>query len=81
MPAPALCGIACPTVSDDAALLALIAAGITLIFVHVPSGALIYSVFGPVILAGFTMLGSSRYAARPVPPPSPCWPRRSFSTS
>jgi uncharacterized protein len=34
---------------------ALIVFGIVLIFVHVPGGALIYSVLGLVIFAGFTM--------------------------
>jgi modulator of FtsH protease len=38
------------------ALLALIAFGIVLIFVNIPGGALIYSVLGLVIFAGFTML-------------------------
>jgi FtsH-binding integral membrane protein len=42
------------------ALLALIAFGITLIFVHVPNGSLIYSVLGLVIFAGFTMADFQR---------------------
>ena len=37
------------------ALVALIVFGIVLIFVHVPGSALIYSVLGLVIFAGFTM--------------------------
>ena len=41
------------------ALLALIVFGIVLIFVHIPHGALIYSVIGLVIFAGFTMFDSS----------------------
>jgi FtsH-binding integral membrane protein len=42
------------------ALLALIVFGIVLIFVHIPGGALIYSVFGLVIFAGFTMFDFQR---------------------
>jgi len=42
------------------ALLALIAAGIVLIFVHIPGGALVYSVLGLVIFAGFTMFDFQR---------------------
>ena len=42
------------------ALLALIVVGIVLIFVHIPGGALIYSVFGLVIFAGFTMFDFQR---------------------
>lgn len=42
------------------ALLALIAFGIVLIFVNIPGGALIYSVLGLVIFAGFTMLDFQR---------------------
>jgi modulator of FtsH protease len=38
------------------ALLALIVFGIVLIFVHIPGGALIYSVLGLVIFAGLTMV-------------------------
>ena len=37
------------------ALLVLIAFGIVLIFVNIPGGALIYSVLGLLIFAGFTM--------------------------
>ncbi len=42
------------------ALLALIVVGIVLIFVHIPGGALIYSVLGLVIFAGFTMFDFQR---------------------
>ena len=42
------------------ALLALIVAGIVLVFVHIPGGALIYSVLGLVIFAGFTMFDFQR---------------------
>ena len=42
------------------ALLALIAFGIVLIFVHIPGGALIYSVLGLVIFAGYTMFDFQR---------------------
>jgi FtsH-binding integral membrane protein len=42
------------------ALLALIGFGIALIFVHIPGGALIYSVLGLVIFAGFTMFDFQR---------------------
>jgi uncharacterized protein len=42
------------------ALLALIVAGIVLIFVHIPGGELVYSVLGLVIFAGFTMFDFQR---------------------
>ena len=42
------------------ALLALIVAGIVLIFLHVPGAALGYSVLGLVIFAGFTMFDFQR---------------------
>jgi modulator of FtsH protease len=42
------------------ALLALIVFGIVLIFVQIPGGALIYSVLGLVIFAGFTMVDFQR---------------------
>jgi modulator of FtsH protease len=42
------------------ALLALIVFGIVLIFIHIPHGALIYSVLGLVIFAGFTMFDFQR---------------------
>jgi FtsH-binding integral membrane protein len=42
------------------ALLALIVAGLVLIFVHIPGGALAYSVLGLVIFAGFTMFDFQR---------------------
>jgi FtsH-binding integral membrane protein len=42
------------------ALLALIVFGIVLIFVNIPGGALIYSVLGLVIFAGFTMFDFQR---------------------
>jgi len=42
------------------ALLALIAVGIVLIFVHIPGGELIYSLLGLVIFAGFTMFDFQR---------------------
>jgi modulator of FtsH protease len=42
------------------ALLALIVAGIVLIFLHLPGGALAYSVLGLVIFAGFTMFDFQR---------------------
>ena len=42
------------------ALLALIVFGIVLIFVNIPAGALIYSVLGLVIFAGFTMFDFQR---------------------
>jgi modulator of FtsH protease len=42
------------------ALLVLIVFGIVLIFVHIPHGALIYSVIGLVIFAGFTMFDFQR---------------------
>ena len=42
------------------ALVALIAFGIVLIFVHIPHGSLIYSVLGLVIFAGLTMFDFQR---------------------
>ena len=42
------------------ALVALIVFGIVLIFVHLPGGALVYSVLGLVIFAGFTMFDFQR---------------------
>jgi FtsH-binding integral membrane protein len=42
------------------ALLALIVFGIVLIFVHIPGGALIYSVLGLAIFAAFTMVDFQR---------------------
>jgi FtsH-binding integral membrane protein len=42
------------------ALVALIVFGIVLIFVHIPQGALIYSVLGLVIFAGFTLFDFQR---------------------
>ena len=42
------------------ALLALIVAGIVLIFVHIPGGDLVYSILGLVIFAGFTMFDFQR---------------------
>jgi uncharacterized protein len=42
------------------ALVGLIVAGIVLIFVHIPGGALVYSVLGLVIFAGFTMFDFQR---------------------
>jgi uncharacterized protein len=42
------------------ALVALIVFGIVLIFVHIPGGALVYSVLGLVIFAGFTMFDFQR---------------------
>ena len=42
------------------ALLALIVFGIVLIFVHIPGAALIYSVLGLAIFAGFTMFDFQR---------------------
>ncbi len=42
------------------ALLALIVVGIVLIFVHIPGGALVYSVLGLVIFAGLTMVDFQR---------------------
>jgi len=42
------------------ALIALIVFGIVLIFVNIPGGALIYSVLGLVIFAGFTMFDFQR---------------------
>jgi modulator of FtsH protease len=42
------------------ALLALIVAGIVLVFVHIPGGDLVYSVLGLVIFAGFTMFDFQR---------------------
>jgi uncharacterized protein len=42
------------------ALLALIVFGIVLIFVRIPGGALVYSVLGLVIFAGFTMFDFQR---------------------
>jgi modulator of FtsH protease len=42
------------------ALLALIVAGIVLIFVHIPGGDLVYSILGLVIFAGFTMFAAER---------------------
>ena len=42
------------------ALLALIVVGIVLVFVHIPGGALIYSVLGLVIFAGFTLFDFQR---------------------
>jgi len=42
------------------ALVALIVFGIVLIFVHIPDGALVYSVLGLVIFAGFVMFDFQR---------------------
>ena len=42
------------------ALLALIVVGIAAIFVHIPGGALIYSVLGLLIFAGFTLFDFQR---------------------
>jgi modulator of FtsH protease len=42
------------------ALLALIVAGVVLIFVHIPGADLVYSVLGLVIFAGFTMFDFQR---------------------
>jgi FtsH-binding integral membrane protein len=42
------------------ALVALIVAGIVLIFVHIPGADLVYSVLGLVIFAGFTMFDFQR---------------------
>ena len=42
------------------ALVALIVFGIVLIFVHIPGGALVYSLLGLVIFAGFTMFDFQR---------------------
>jgi FtsH-binding integral membrane protein len=42
------------------ALLALIAFGIVLIFVHIPGGALVYSVLGLIVFAGLTMVDFQR---------------------
>jgi len=42
------------------ALVALIAFGIVLIFVHIPDGALVYSVLGLVIFAGFVLFDFQR---------------------
>jgi modulator of FtsH protease len=42
------------------ALLALIVAGIVLIFVHIPGADLVYSVLGLVIFAGFTLFDFQR---------------------
>jgi FtsH-binding integral membrane protein len=42
------------------ALLALIGFGVVLIFVHIPGGALIYSILGLVIFAGLTMVDFQR---------------------
>ncbi len=42
------------------ALLALIVAGIVLIFVHIPGADLAYSILGLVIFAGFTMFDFQR---------------------
>ena len=42
------------------ALVALIVAGIVLIFVHIPAANLVYSVLGLVIFAGFTMFDFQR---------------------
>ena len=42
------------------ALLALIAFGFVLIFVNIPNGALIYSIIGLVIFAGFTLIDFQR---------------------
>jgi FtsH-binding integral membrane protein len=42
------------------ALLALIVAGIVLVFVHIPGADLAYSVLGLVIFAGFTMFDFQR---------------------
>jgi FtsH-binding integral membrane protein len=42
------------------ALVALIVAGLVLTFVHIPGGALVYSILGLVIFAGFTMFDFQR---------------------
>jgi modulator of FtsH protease len=41
-------------------LLALIAAGIVLIFVHIPAGYTIYAIFGLVIFGGYTVVDFNR---------------------
>ena len=45
------------------ALLALIVAGLVLVFVHIPGAGLVYSVLGLVIFAGFTMFDFQRLRA------------------
>ena len=62
------------------ALVALIVAGLVLTFVHIPGGALVYSVLGLVIFAGFTMFDFQRLRTSPTSPPRRSWPRRSSST-
>jgi FtsH-binding integral membrane protein len=42
------------------ALLALIGFGVVLIFVHIPGGAVIYSMLGLVVFAGLTMVDFQR---------------------
>ena len=49
-----------PTEREFRALLALIGFGIVLIFINIPGGALIYSVLGLVIFAGYTMFDFQR---------------------
>ena len=51
------------------ALVALIVFGIVLIFVHIPGGALIYSVLGLVIFAAFTMVDFQRLRRSPTSAP------------
>ena len=59
MPGPSVTASAAARVSR-VPLLALIAFGIVLIFVHIPGGALIYSVLGLAIFAAFTMVDFQR---------------------
>ena len=63
------------------ALVALIGFSMVLIFVNIPNGALIYSILGLVIFAGFVWSTSSGCAAPPTSRPLRSWPRRSSSTS
>ncbi|MGB9308954.1 MAG: Bax inhibitor-1 family protein [Mycobacterium sp.] len=42
------------------ALLVLIVFGIVLIFVHIPGGAVIYSILGLIVFAGLTMVDFQR---------------------
>ena len=62
------------------ALLALIVAGLVLTFVHIPGSALVYSVLGLVIFAGFTMFDFQRLRTNADITSGRSWPRRSSST-
>ena len=62
------------------ALLALIVAGLIVVFVHIPGADLVYSVLGLVIFVGFTMFDFQRLRRNTIPPRRRSWPPRSSWT-